>query len=79
MFTHLVGEHKVWAQLVEVTWGAEQHYLKPQTSLASSKITIEPQTETQGHVALYVPTPSFLEANKERDHRKTQLSMPHDI
>jgi hypothetical protein len=26
MITHLMGEHKVWAQLVEVTWGAEQHY-----------------------------------------------------
>jgi hypothetical protein len=35
--------------------------LKPQTSPASSIITTEPQTETQGHVALNVPTPSFLE------------------
>jgi hypothetical protein len=34
--------------------------LEPQTSPASSTITTEPQTETQGHVALNVPTPSFL-------------------
>jgi len=35
--------------------------LEPQTSPASSIITTEPQTETQGHVALNVPTPSSLE------------------
>jgi hypothetical protein len=35
--------------------------LEPQTSPASSKITTEPQTETQGHVALNIPTPSFSE------------------
>ena len=35
--------------------------IEPQTSPASSIITTEPQTETQGHVALNVPTPSFLE------------------
>jgi len=34
--------------------------IKPQTSPAFSIITTEPQTET-GHVALNVPTPSFLE------------------
>jgi len=35
--------------------------LEPQTSPASSIITTEPQTETQGNVALNVPTPSSLE------------------
>ena len=33
--------------------------LEPQTSPASSTITTEPQTETKGHVAFNVPTPSF--------------------
>jgi hypothetical protein len=35
--------------------------LEPQTSPDSSIITTKPQTETQGHVALNVPTPSSLE------------------
>jgi hypothetical protein len=37
------------------------HPFRAQRSPASSIITTEPQTETEGHVALNVPTPSFLE------------------
>ena len=36
-------------------------YLELQTSPASPIITVEPQTGTQGHIALNVTTPSLLE------------------
>jgi len=53
--------------------------LESQTSPAS-KITTEPQTESQGHVALNVPTPSFLEEITPQCFRiqcSTQVSTAH--